>query len=78
MVVELFGTRRAGTAMLLMGALAGRGTRRPVVLCIGDTVAVGAGLLTRVPVAMQRLGIEWLWRFGLSPRSLFMRYFIRS
>jgi len=31
---------------------------RPVVVCIGDTVAVGAGLLTPVPVAMQRAGFN--------------------
>ena len=47
-------------------------------LCIGDVLAVGAGLLPRASAVMQRAGLEWLWRFGLSPRCLFMRYFIGS
>lgn len=80
--------RRHGTAVLLMGVgapkseiwvqLKGAALGSPVALCIGDALAVGAGLLPRAPVAMQRAGLEWLWRFGLSPRRLFMRYFIRS
>jgi N-acetylglucosaminyldiphosphoundecaprenol N-acetyl-beta-D-mannosaminyltransferase len=50
----------------------------PIVLCIGGALAVGAGCETRAPVPMQRLGLEWFWRFLLSPRRLFHRYFIRS
>jgi N-acetylglucosaminyldiphosphoundecaprenol N-acetyl-beta-D-mannosaminyltransferase len=44
-------------------------------------VKTGGGLLnflsgtnTRAPVAMQRLGFEWLYRIMLEPRRLFWRY----
>ncbi len=80
--------RRHGTAVLLMGVGApkseiwvhrqGAALGSPVALCIGEALAVGAGLIARAPAPMQRAGLEWLWRFGLSPRRLFVRYFIRS
>ena len=49
---------------------------------LGDccALAVGAGLdfflgrLSRAPLWMQRLGLEWLWRLGLEPRRLWRRY----
>ena len=80
--------RRFGTAVLLMGVGApkseiwvhqqGVALGNPVALCIGEALAVGAGLVPRAPAPMQRAGLEWLWRFSLSPRRLFVRYFIRS
>ena len=79
---------RHGTAVLLMGVGAPKSEiwvhqhaallGSPVVLCIGEALAVGAGLVPRAPAIMQRTGTEWLWRFSLSPRRLFMRYFVRS
>lgn len=50
----------------------------PIVLNVGDAVTVAAGLLPRAPPLMQRLGLEWLFRFALDPRRLFRRYFLRS
>ncbi len=80
--------RRYGPAVLLIGVGApkseiwvhqqGAALGNPVALCIGEALAVGAGLIARAPAAMQRAGLEWLWRFSLSPRRLFVRYFIRS
>lgn len=80
--------RGHGTAVLLMGVGApksemwvhaqGPALGSPVALCIGEALAVGAGLIARAPAPMQRAGLEWLWRFGLSPQRLFMRYFVRS
>jgi len=56
------------------GALLGS----PVALCVGGALAVCAGIERRAPVSLQRLGLEWFWRFRLAPRRLFHRYFIRS
>lgn len=50
----------------------------PVVFCVGDALNVAAGYLTRAPDLMQRLGLEWVFRFVQAPRRLFRRYFIKS
>lgn len=50
----------------------------PVVFCVGDALNVAAGYLTRAPDLMQRLGLEWIFRFLQAPRRLFRRYFIKS
>jgi N-acetylglucosaminyldiphosphoundecaprenol N-acetyl-beta-D-mannosaminyltransferase len=50
----------------------------PMVLCIGGALAVFAGCVPRAPISLQRLGLEWFWRFRLAPRRLFRRYFVRS
>ena len=50
----------------------------PVVLCVGDALAVAAGCMPRAPRLMQRLGLEWAFRFALAPRRLFHRYFVKS
>ncbi|MGT2425257.1 WecB/TagA/CpsF family glycosyltransferase [Amnibacterium kyonggiense] len=47
-----------------------------VYLCVGAAVDFAAGTLHRAPVLMQRLGIEWLFRFAVEPRRLFRRYFV--
>ena len=80
--------RAHASSVLLMGVgapkseiwvqRAGPSLGSPIVLCIGDALAVGAGKVPRAPAAMQRLGLEWVWRFGLAPRRLFYRYFVRS
>ena len=33
---------------------------------------------SRAPQLMQRLGLEWIYRFLQAPRRLFRRYFIKS
>lgn len=33
-----------------------------------------AGTVRRAPVALQRVGLEWLWRLAMEPRRLFWRY----
>ncbi len=50
----------------------------PVVLDVGEALNVAAGLVARAPAWMQRLGMEWLFRFATHPRRLFHRYFVRS
>lgn len=80
--------RAHGTTLLVMGVGAPKSEiwidrhraalGEPVVFCIGDALNVAAGYLTRAPGLMQRLGLEWIFRFLQAPRRLFRRYFIKS
>lgn len=80
--------REHGTTLLVMGVGApksevwvsrqGAAIGGPVVLSVGEALNVAAGLVPRAPVLMQRIGLEWLFRFLLAPRRLFRRYFLRS
>lgn len=53
---------------------------------VGDCYAMGigagvdffAGVERRAPLWMQRVGLEWFWRFVREPRRLFRRYFVDS
>jgi N-acetylglucosaminyldiphosphoundecaprenol N-acetyl-beta-D-mannosaminyltransferase len=46
----------------------------PLVLGVGGSIDVVAGLVKRAPLFMQRLGLEWLWRLLQEPRRMFHRY----
>ena len=80
--------RAHGTTLLVMGVGApksevwvdrqGPALGNPVVFCVGDALSVAAGCLPRAPWLMQRLGLEWVFRFLLAPRRLFRRYFVES
>ena len=80
--------RAHGTTLLVMGVGApkseiwvdrhGQTLGEPVVFCVGDALNVAAGFLPRAPRLMQRLGLEWIYRFRQAPRRLFRRYFIKS
>jgi N-acetylglucosaminyldiphosphoundecaprenol N-acetyl-beta-D-mannosaminyltransferase len=80
--------RAHGTSLLVMGVGApkseiwvdrqGRALGSPVVFCVGDALSVAAGYVPRAPWLMQRLGLEWVFRFLCAPRRLFRRYFIES
>jgi N-acetylglucosaminyldiphosphoundecaprenol N-acetyl-beta-D-mannosaminyltransferase len=43
-------------------------------LGVGGAFPVFAGISTRAPFWMQRLGLEWLFRLGQEPTRLFKRY----
>lgn len=49
-------------------------------LCTGVMVGIGgsfellAGLTKRAPQAFQRAGLEWFWRLAMEPRRLWRRY----
>jgi N-acetylglucosaminyldiphosphoundecaprenol N-acetyl-beta-D-mannosaminyltransferase len=43
---------------------------------VGTSFAFVAGTISRAPVWMQRLGLEWLWRLGQEPRRLARRYLV--
>ncbi|WP_457104798.1 WecB/TagA/CpsF family glycosyltransferase [Methylobacterium sp. P5_C11] len=80
--------RAHGTTLLVMGVGApkseiwvdrhGQMLGAPVVFCVGDALNVAAGFLPRAPALIQRLGLEWIYRFLQAPRRLFSRYFIKS
>ncbi|WP_157560683.1 WecB/TagA/CpsF family glycosyltransferase [Microbacterium gubbeenense] len=44
----------------------------------GAAADFSAGVMTRAPVFMQRLGLEWLFRLAHEPRRLAHRYLIRG
>jgi N-acetylglucosaminyldiphosphoundecaprenol N-acetyl-beta-D-mannosaminyltransferase len=80
--------RAHGTTLLVLGVGApkseiwvdrqGAALGTPIVLCVGDALNVAAGCLKRAPSLMQRLGLEWIFRFLQAPRRLFHRYFVKS
>jgi N-acetylglucosaminyldiphosphoundecaprenol N-acetyl-beta-D-mannosaminyltransferase len=45
---------------------------------VGIALSFLAGEQTRAPVALQRLGLEWLHRLVREPRRLFTRYILRD
>lgn len=50
----------------------------PVSIGIGASFDFEAGNFKRAPHLLQRLGLEWFWRFIHEPRRLFRRYFIND
>ena len=48
----------------------------PVSMGVGATLDFIAGIVKRAPRFMQRMGLEWLWRFFSEPGRLWKRYFI--
>ncbi len=47
-----------------------------LILGVGGTFELIAGLKPRAPRWMQRYGLEWLWRLFLEPRRLWRRYLV--
>ncbi len=52
----------------------GRDTGASLVMGVGGAIDVIAGEVRRAPVALQRLGLEWMFRLAQEPRRLFVRY----
>ncbi len=52
--------------------------RVPFAMGVGGTFDVAAGHVARAPVWMQRIGLEWFFRFLQEPRRMFRRYFIED
>lgn len=48
------------------------------VLCAGAAAEFYLGTKKRAPLAMQKSGMEWLWRWAQEPRRLSRRYFMDS
>jgi len=49
-----------------------------VVLAVGAAFDFLAGTVPQAPPAMQRLGLEWLYRLAMEPRRLWRRYVFRN
>lgn len=47
-----------------------------VMIGIGGSFELIAGVVSRAPVAFQRAGLEWLWRLVLEPKRLWKRYLV--
>ncbi|MFY1688996.1 WecB/TagA/CpsF family glycosyltransferase [Plantactinospora sp. WMMB782] len=45
-------------------------------MAVGAAFDYHAGLLRKPPSWMQRVGLEWLWRFSQEPKRLFHRYMV--
>jgi N-acetylglucosaminyldiphosphoundecaprenol N-acetyl-beta-D-mannosaminyltransferase len=50
----------------------------PVILCVGGSFDVLAGFVRRAPRWVQKVGMEWFWRFGQEPRRLWKRYLVNN
>ncbi|MEM8925128.1 MAG: WecB/TagA/CpsF family glycosyltransferase [Actinomycetota bacterium] len=50
----------------------------PLCLGLGGSFAMYLGLKKRAPDWVQRVGMEWFYRFVQEPRRLFHRYFVRD
>jgi N-acetylglucosaminyldiphosphoundecaprenol N-acetyl-beta-D-mannosaminyltransferase len=48
----------------------------PILIGVGGTFEMVAGLVSRAPMWMQRTGLEWLHRLCLEPRRMWRRYLI--
>ena len=62
----------------LAAAIAAAGGATGTGLCVGASLDFLAGARRRAPRFMQRMGLEWLFRFAAEPRRLFRRYVIDS
>lgn len=54
------------------------GVGAPSCLALGGSFSMYVGLHNRAPAWMQKIGMEWFYRFVQEPRRLFHRYFVRS
>ena len=52
--------------------------QKPLCLGLGGSFSMHLGLKRRAPRIIQRVGMEWFYRFLQEPRRLFHRYFIRD
>lgn len=56
----------------------GRSLRVPLVLGVGGSIDIAAGVTRRAPRWMQRAGLEWFYRFAQEPRRLAKRYWVTN
>ncbi|MEW6514367.1 MAG: WecB/TagA/CpsF family glycosyltransferase [Pseudomonadota bacterium] len=48
----------------------------PFAMGVGGTFDVAVGKVRRAPLWMQKMGLEWFYRFLQEPRRMFKRYFV--
>ncbi len=63
-------------ALAAMDALRAAGETVPLFLLLGGSFEMYLGEVKRAPAWVQKLGLEWFFRFVQEPRRLFKRYFV--
>jgi exopolysaccharide biosynthesis WecB/TagA/CpsF family protein len=63
---------------LIAQKLKQRGIARGMALCVGASINFLTGKEARAPVALQKLGLEWLYRLARDPKRLAKRYLVRG
>lgn len=63
---------------LLAARIASRGKATGLGLCIGSSLNFLTGIVPRAPKLMQRLALEWLYRFVTNPRVVVRRVVVES
>jgi N-acetylglucosaminyldiphosphoundecaprenol N-acetyl-beta-D-mannosaminyltransferase len=48
----------------------------PLIMGVGGSFDVLAGFVSRAPVWIQRIGMEWFWRLLMEPRKMWKRYLV--
>jgi N-acetylglucosaminyldiphosphoundecaprenol N-acetyl-beta-D-mannosaminyltransferase len=63
---------------LICAQIARRGGARGVALCFGASLEFVTGAKLRAPKALQKAGLEWLFRLTTEPRRLWRRYLVEG
>ena len=63
-------------ALALEEELRRTGEPMPIFLLLGGSFEMYLGTTRRAPTWMQRVGLEWFFRFLMEPKRLFRRYFV--
>jgi N-acetylglucosaminyldiphosphoundecaprenol N-acetyl-beta-D-mannosaminyltransferase len=63
---------------LICAQIAQRGIARGVALCFGASLEFVTGAKLRAPKALQKTGLEWLFRLATEPRRLWRRYLVEG
>ena len=50
----------------------------PLIMGVGGSFDVLSGVVRRAPLFMQRIGMEWFWRFLMRPRVMWKRYLVTN
>jgi N-acetylglucosaminyldiphosphoundecaprenol N-acetyl-beta-D-mannosaminyltransferase len=48
------------------------------ILCFGAAVDFYSGIISRAPLFVRQLGMEWLWRLIMDPKRLWRRYLVND
>jgi N-acetylglucosaminyldiphosphoundecaprenol N-acetyl-beta-D-mannosaminyltransferase len=83
--VETMNASGAGVVFVSLGCpkqelwMAGhRGQVHAVMIGVGAAFDYHGGALTRAPVWIQNVGLEWMYRLGAEPRRLWRRYLVTN
>jgi len=52
------------------------GLSAKVMVGVGGSFELVAGVTKRAPLLMQKMGLEWFWRLVMEPRRLWKRYLV--